>query len=390
MINNSFFSIAIVIVLGWFFARCCQPILNMVFKKVSRLFPEEIKDRLLKQNKNAYLLLIFWFVCSIGFYLVPVEEKWQIFLHQPLKVILAYSLILLSYQILDILEKFIALQLSRDTTRSGSITTHLLPYSKKILKVLVAIIAVLLFLQDSGFNVTSLLAGLGIGGVAIALAAKETLGHFFGGLSVIVDKPFSVGDWIVCNEMEGTVVDIGFRSTKVKTFYDSLMTIPNAVIADSVIDNLGKRTARRTRVTLDINYDTPPEKIEAFVEGIKNIIQSNTYTRKDYYQCYFSGYTACSLQIFLNFFLKVKDWDSELLQKQNIFLEILRLAKELKVDFAFPTQTLNIPSLPTPGDTQKKEQLSLEDLRQKAQSFGREGRLSRPQGLGLYTPRDKE
>ena len=391
MTNNSFFLIAAVVVLGLFFARYCRLILTALFKKVSQFFPEEIREHLFEQNKSAQSLLIFWFVCSVGFHLVPVEEKWQVFLYQPLKVILAYSLILLSYQILDISERFIALHLSDDRTRSDSITTHLLPYSKKILKILVTIIAGLLFLQNSGFNVTSLLAGLGIGGVAIALAAKETLGHFFGGLSVIMDKPFAAGDWIVCGEMEGTVVDIGFRSTKVKTFYDSLMTIPNAVIADSVIDNLGKRTARRTRVTLDINYDTPPEKIEAFVEGIKNIIQSNAYTRKDYYQCYFSDYTSCSLQIFLNFFLKVKDWDSELLQKQNIFLEILRLAKELKVDFSFPTQTLNIPSLPTPGHIKKQEEkLSLEDLRQKAQSFGQKGHLSRPQGLGLYTPRNKE
>ena len=163
--------------------------------------------------------------------------------------------------------------------------------------------------------------------MAVALAAKETLSNFFGGFTVIVDKPFRVGDWIVCNEVEGTVEDIGFRSTKVKTFYDSLLTIPNSVIADSIIDNLGKRKARRARMTLDITYDTPPEKVEAFVEGIKNIIQSNTFTRKDYYQCYFSAYGPHSLEILLNFFLKVTDWDTELLQKQNIFLEILRLAK---------------------------------------------------------------
>ena len=386
MTNHSLLLIFIILSIGLFLARYLRPVFGMLIKRLSQIFPEEIRPSLLDQPKTAYSLLILWTVCSIGFQFVSVGEKWQVFLYQPLKVILAFSLIQLSWQFIDILEKFIilSLQSSRATTHSAdSVTKHLLPYSKKIFKTLLAVIAVLMLLQNSGFNVTSLLAGLGIGGIAIALAAKETLSNFFGGFTVIVDKPFSVGDWIVCNEMEGTVEDIGFRSTKVKTFYDSLLTIPNSVISESIIDNLGKRKARRIRTTLDITYNTPPEKIEAFVEGIKNILKSNAYTRKDYYQCYFSAYGSHSLQILLNFFLKVTDWDSELLQKQNIFLEILRLAQELEIDFAFPTQTLDVPSLP--GQTKKeKQKLSKEKLQEKALAFGPEGSLARPQGLGLY------
>ena len=397
MINNSFFSVFIIVSTGLILSRYLRPVIGTLIHRLSKIFPEEIRQCLLEQSKTAYSLLILWAVCHIGFQFVSVEAKWQIFLFPPLKVILAYSLLLLSWQFLDLFEKFISLNLvgkndppqasNQITTKpDGSITKHLLPYSKKVLKGLITIAVILLFLQNSGFNVTSLLASLGIGGIAIALAAKETLSNFFGGFTVIVDKPFSVGDWIICNEVEGTVEDIGFRSTKVKTFYDSLLTIPNSVISDSIIDNLGKRQARRTRVTLDITYDTSPEKIEAFVEGIKNIIQSNSYTRKDYYQCYFSGYGSHSLQILLNFFVKVTDWDSELLQKQNIFLEILRLAKELEVEFAFPTQTLDVPSLPGQAKKEKQE-FSTETLQKKARSFGPKGSLSRPQGLGLYTPR---
>ena len=388
MANNSLLSILLVAAAGLILSRYLSPVIRLFIKKISKILPEKVRPSLLNQPKTAYSLLILWAVCHIGFLFVSVDEKWQIFLYPPLKLILAYSLLLISWQFLDILEQFIALKLEQKKEQlPGSITKHLLPYSKKILKTLITIVMVLIFLQNSGFNVTSLLASLGIGGIAIALAAKETLSNFFGGFTVILDKPFSVGDWIVCNEVEGTVVDVGFRSTKVKTFYDSLLTIPNSVLSDTIIDNLGKRQARRTRITLDITYNTPPEKIEAFVEGVKNIFQSNSYIRKDYYQCYFSGYGSHSLQILLNFFLKVTDWDSELLQKQNIFLEILRLAQELEVEFAFPTQTLNVPSLP--GQERKKEQkISVEELQKKAQSFGPKGSLSRPQGLGLYQPKD--
>lgn len=353
MQSQSLFFILAVVLVGLALSRYLRPLIGLMIKNLSKLFPEKVQPVLADQSKTAYSLLILWLVCQMGFSLVPVEEQWEIFLYPPLKVVLAYSLLLLIWQLLDLLEQLIVSKLKDQNT--DSITKHLLPYSKKILKVLSAIIIVLIFLQNSGLNVSSLLASLGIGGIAIALAAKETLSNFFGGFTVIMDKPFAVGDWIVCNNIEGTVEDIGFRSTKVKTFYDSLLTIPNSVISDSIVDNLGKRKARRTRITLDITYDTPPEKILSFVEGIKGIIQSNPCTRKDYYQCYFSGYGPHSLQILLNFFLKVLDWDSELAQKQNIFLEILRLSQKLQVQFAFPTQTLDIPGFPEQGARPKQE-----------------------------------
>ena len=378
-----------VVLTAFLLSRYLRPVVYWAVKRSSSFLHEEIQKNLTEDNKSAYSLFIFWLVCKIGFHLAPLEKKWDSFIAAPLTFILAVSLLLFVWNLIDILEHLISSSLNKreDLQSKDPITKNILPYSKKIIKTLIFIIAILIFLQNVGFNVSSLLASLGIGGVALALAAKETLSNFFGGLSVILDKPFAVGDWIVCKDIEGTVEDIGFRSTKVKTFYDSLITVPNALLSDSVIDNLGKRKARRTRVSLDITYDTPPEKIEAFVEGLKQVIESNSHTRKDYYQCYFSAYGPHSLQILLNFFLKVPDWDTELLQKQNIFLEILRLAKELEVEFAFPTQTLdllNIPGQPAPA----KKKFSKEELKNTAQSFGPQGSLSQPQGFGLYKPKD--
>ena len=371
MTNYPLFSVLIIVLAGFLSARYSRPLIALVIKRFSKTLPEEIGKWLSQQPKTAYSLLILWLIGHIGFKFLSLKEQWDVFLYPPLTVILAFSLIQISWQFLDLFEKIISLKWEEKSRQkkeqsSISITKHLLPYSKKIVKSLIAIVAVLIFLQNSGINVSSLLAGLGIGGIAIALAAKETLGDFFGGFAVIADKPFSVGDWIICNEVEGTVEDIGFRSTKVKTFYDSLLTIPNSVISDSVIDNLGKRQARRTRATLDLTYDTSPEKIQAFVEGVKNIIKSNSHTRKDYYQCYFSDYGSHSLKILLNFFLRVSDWDTELSQKQNIFLEILRLAKELEIDFAFPTRTLDWPS----KNKKDKQEFSAQELKKKIQSFG--------------------
>ena len=349
-------TVLIVVSIALFSSRYLRPLIYLAFKRVFSFFPDKIQTHLIENNKSSFSLFIFWFVCNLGFALAPLNEKWENIVSNPLKLILSISLLLVVFSLIDVLEELIQAKLSKkeDLKSKDSITKNILPYSKKILKALVVIVAVLIFLQNIGFNVTSLLASLGIGGVALALAAKETLSNFFGGLSVVLDKPFAVGDWIVCKDIEGTVEDIGFRSTKVKTFYDSVITVPNALLSDSVVDNLGKRKARRTRLTLDLTYDSSPEKIEAFVEGLNQIIKANPYTRKDYYQCYFSAYGAHSLQILMNFFLKVPNWDTELLQKQNIFLEILRLAKELEVDFAFPTQTLDLLNIP--GQTQPSKQ----------------------------------
>ena len=383
--NQSILYILIIVLTALVLSRYTRPIVNLIVRRLSSFLPKDIQSILTEKNKTVYSLIIFWLVCHLGFQFAPIKPEWESFLSSPLKFILAFSLLLLVWNVIDILENIVRVNLEKKegASATGSITKNILPYSKKVIKTLVFVITGLIFLQNIGFNVTSLLASLGIGGMALAFAAKETLSNFFGGLSVILDKPFAVGDWIVCKDIEGTVEDIGFRSTKVKTFYDSLITVPNSMLSDSTIDNLGKRKARRTRLILDITYDSSPEKIEAFVEGLKQIIESNSHTRKDYYQCYFSGYGPHSLQILLNFFLKVSSWDMELLQKQNIFLEILRLAKELEVDFAFPTQTLDLLNIPGQQE-QSKKNFSNEELKNKAKSFGPQGSLARPQGLGLY------
>lgn len=216
---------------------------------------------------------------------------------------------------------------------------------RKTFSFLIFIVGGLVIIQNLGYNVTSILAGLGLGGLAIALAAKDTLSNIFGSLVILFDRPFVVGDWIQFDQVEGTVESIGFRSTQIKTFYDSVISIPNFTIANAQIDNMGKRKFRRTRFTLGVTYSTPPEKIKAFVKGIKDIIHAHPKTKKDYHQVSFSGYADSSLNIFINFFLKVSNWDEELQFRQEVFLEILKLAQQIEVEFAFPSQSLYIEKM---------------------------------------------
>jgi small-conductance mechanosensitive channel len=118
-----------------------------------------------------------------------------------------------------------------------------------------------------------LLAGLGIGGIAFALAAKDTVENLFGSVTVLVDRPFQVGDWVVIGDQEGTVEEIGFRSMRLRTFYNSRITIPNSLLVKSAVDNLGARRYRRVKCMIGVQYDTPPDRIEAFCEGIRELIR---------------------------------------------------------------------------------------------------------------------
>ncbi len=194
----------------------------------------------------------------------------------------------------------------------------------------------------------SIFAGLGIGGLAFALAARETLANLLGSLVIMFEKPFRVGDWIRVGDDEGHVESVGFRSTRIRTFYDSLISLPSSKLIDATVDNLGAREYRRVKTTLAVTYDTPPQKVQSFVDGIKEIIRSHPKTQKDKFHIVFNDFGSHSLDILIYFFLKVPDWSAELVEREGIFLQIIQLAEDLEVKFAFPTETIHVESLPSP------------------------------------------
>lgn len=272
----------------------------------------------------------------------------------------------------------------------STLDDQLVPLLTRTLRIFIVIIGVLIVIQNLGVNVLSLLAGLGIGGLAFALAARDAVANFFGSLMILFDRPFQVGDWIRVGDSEGTVEEIGFRSTRIRTFYNSVVSIPNSEVANEQIDNMGVRQFRRAVANLGVTYDTPPDTLEAFMEGIKNIIKANPATRKDYFHVVFKEFGDSALVIMVYFFFKVPDWNNELVERQNVYLEILRLAKELNVEFAYPTQTLHVESFPEKQPTRSPSDIPGDRMAAIAKDFGTGGAISRPGGSGLYTPPFKE
>lgn len=256
------------------------------------------------------------------------------------KIIVGSGLVWISYNLVD---EGLSLFLNRFfKDQSSYFKNHFFPFINRFVKIIVLCFGSLLVLQSLGVNVVSLMAGLGLGGVALALAAKDSASNILAYINLMMDRPFSVGDWICFKSMEGTVMEVGLRSSKIKTFYDSVVTVPNSALTSVHIDNMGKRKARRTRAYLSITYNTDPEQIEKFIEGIRQILKKSSIVKQDYFQVYFTELGESELKIIMNFFLLVQSWEDELKEKQNIFMAVLKLAKEYNVSFAFPTRSIYI------------------------------------------------
>lgn len=246
--------------------------------------------------------------------------------------------------------------LARAVGESVIRTQHMLPLSvdgqlaRLTARLLALVFTVMLIIEGAnrlGLPVYSVVAGLGVGGIAIALAAKESLGNLLGSFTVMIEKPFRLGDYVRVGDIEGIVTQVGFRSTRVRTFYDSELSIPSSKIIESNIDNLGRRKVRRVMTTLGVTYDTSPEKIRAFVDAVKELIAGHPHTSKENCLVAFNDFGDSSLNIMVSFFLNVPDRATEIVQREDVLLKIVDLAASMNVQFAFPTRTLHVASAPS-------------------------------------------
>ena len=216
----------------------------------------------------------------------------------------------------------------------------LVPLLRKTLKAIVIIFGAVYLADSLQIQLAPIIAGLGIGGLGFAFAAKDTIENFFGSITVILDKPFEIGDWIVIGNIEGTVISVGMRSTRIRTFYDTVVTIPNSKLVTTNCDNFSKRRYRRWKQMVGIGYATPPEKIAAFCEGIRELLRVHPYTRKDYYQVWLNEFGGSSLNVLVYVFWTAPDWQTELRERHRFMLDMIRLAGDLEIEFAFPSRTV--------------------------------------------------
>ena len=246
---------------------------------------------------------------------------------------------------------------------NSQIDQMLAPMVQKSLRVTIVIIVGLFIVESlSGKPIGTLLAGLGVGGLAVALAAQETIKNFFGSLVIMSDKPFQIGERVKLGEYDGMIEAVGMRSTRLRTLEGHLITIPNSDVASRAVQNIGKRPFIRRVSNITITYDTPPEKVEKAVEIIREILDNHEGMHPDRPpRVYFNEFNDASLNIMMIYWYEPPDYWNFVAFSNKVNMEILRRFNAEGIDFAFPTQTVYVA-----GDV--KRELALRILKAETQA----------------------
>jgi len=259
------------------------------------------------------------------------------------RVIAAIAVAYALYRLVDVIEFYLNRLVGKTETKLDDM---LVPVVRKAMRVTIAIVAALLISENIlGANVKSLLLSAGVGGIAIALAAKETIANFFGSITIFTDRPFQMGELIKIEGHFGPVEEVGFRSTRVRTLDGHLVTVPNSVIANSIVENVGQRPFIRRKSNITITYDSGHTKAKRAVEIIKEILanvpEANTDPEK-LPRVYFSDFNDCSLNIYMSYWVKPPDYWLYHEVNQRVNLEMMKRFEAEGIEFAFPTQTLYV------------------------------------------------
>ena len=339
-LKNYIISISIIVFGIIFKGLISSYIRKFLFKIVGDSNNKEGKsefDNLLKKPITYFLFLVIIYMAfnmlsipdSLG--LVSADEfGLRMIFEKGFLLLLVASVI---YIILQSVE-YVGLRLSQRAAKTESkVDDQLIPFAIEIGKVLVVLGNIF------GIDITALAAGLGIGGVAVAVASKESLENLLGSFTIFFDKPFTVGDIITIGGITGVVEKVGFRSTRIRTFDKSLVTVPNKNLINTELDNLSLKPVRKVKTDIGLTYDTSVDQIKNIVADIQQLINDHPNTNQDGV-VRFLEFGASSLDVMVLYFVNSPDWKLLVDTKQDINYKIIEIVKKHNSDFAYPSTSV--------------------------------------------------
>ena len=313
--------------------------------------------------KSATILLLS-FGLIVGLSLLSFPEKYDSIVATSREILMVIAIGVFVYQLVEVpvlwFEKLI------ERRQSSSLNMMFIPVIRKTLKALVVILILLQIIQIlSDKPITTIIAGLGIGSLAIALAAQDTIKHFIGSFVIAGDKPFDIGDRVVVDGHDGSVESIGLRSTSIRTLEGHLVAIPNGELANRTIQNIGKRPYIRRLMNVTVTYDTPPEKIQEGISIIKQLLDNHEGIHANFPpRVYFNGLNSASLNILVLYWYHPPDYWKFMDFSEKLNFDIINRFNAAGIDFAFPTQTIYVA-----GDKNRPLDFGLRDLREKEEGL---------------------
>ena len=318
-------------------------VLARLASKTEVAWDDEAIEALRSPLSMAILLFGVWSAVKI----LPLPEK-PFHLHYAVNTAAHIALLFIvawaALRLINILEKEVK---KKGLDPEYWLDSHLVPVISIGLKAVLGIGIFVEMAQTLGYSVGALVASLGIGGIAVALAAKDTLANFFGSVMVMLDRPFRIGDWVQGEHFNGVVEEIGFRSTKIRTFEKTVMIIPNDKIVSMIVENMDRRkdaglNIRRVNFTLGLEYKASAAQVERAVNALRNLLKSHEMISEEGRQVYFSDFGESSLTILVNYYIKTTDFPEYMDVKQNVNLSIMRTLEEMGLSIALPTRSLYI------------------------------------------------
>lgn len=283
------------------------------------------------------VLAVYLFASILQTHFWPGAGKLAAFLLMALKISL---IVCITWAAMDATGPVVsAIQGSKST-----LDKTLVLFLSKILKVILLALSVIIIMDEVGYNISGLITGLGLGGLTFALAAQDTASNLFGGVVIIADKPFQVGDWIQADSLEGVVSDITLRSTHIRTFKDAEIIVPNSVLANASIINWSRMNKRKVEMTLGVTYQTSREQLQQADEAIRKILREHPRVDPDVIIVAFNEFAAYSLDLTVAYFTKDTAFADYIAVKEDINFRIMDALASLGVEFAYPTQTLLMES----------------------------------------------
>ena len=265
------------------------------------------------------------------------EVGLKMLINKGFSLIYVYSIFWIFLKVID----FIGLILNkRAEATENKMDDQLIPFIVEIAKIITYIFALVIVMGNVfEVDITALAAGLGIGGIALAMASKESLENLLGSFTIFFDQPFTVGDTVTVGTVTGTVEKVGFRSTRIRTFDKSLVTVPNKKMIDAELDNLGMRPVRRVKFNIGLTYETAPEQIKAIVTDIQAMINQHPKTNQEG-KVRFQEFGSSSLDILVMYFVDSPKWNDLIDVKEDVNYKIMEIVKKHNSDFAFPSTTV--------------------------------------------------
>lgn len=328
-------------------------LLFIMFRKVFTKYIYKLILRLTKKSQTDFFTYVWmafehpirWFFIIIGLYLslkyLPFfpEENFQA---NSLfgKFIQASFIILITWGLYNLSSTSSLMFHRLNSKLNVEIDEILIPFLSKTIRFIVIAIGISVVAQVFDYDVNGFVAGLGLGGLAVALAAQDALSNLFGGVVIITEKPFSIGDWIETPSVEGTVEDISFRSTTVRTFAQAIVIVPNATLTKESITNWSKMGKRRITFQLGVAQDTPIDKLKNVVKKTNDFLHLHEDIHQETIFVTFDSFSTSSLDLFFYFFTKTTNWEEYLQIKQEVNMKILEVLEEEDVLLAHPVRKL--------------------------------------------------